>query len=104
VQVRGPVAGDGGRALIVLSVACPRDGAARRGLPRADLILRGIADRQLPSVDIAMSLERHVEFPDVAVPSLPVALDGPDDGGPERAARLVREMRDTRTGPQPVVK
>jgi Zn-dependent peptidase ImmA (M78 family)/transcriptional regulator with XRE-family HTH domain len=51
------------------------------------------------AVDIAMSLERHVEFPEVAVPSLPVALDGPDDGGPERAARLVRETWDIRTGP-----
>ncbi|HUZ51018.1 MAG TPA: XRE family transcriptional regulator [Streptosporangiaceae bacterium] len=51
------------------------------------------------AVDIAMSLERHVEFPEVAVPSLPVALDGPDDDGPERAARLVREMWDIRTGP-----
>lgn len=51
------------------------------------------------AVDIATSLERHVEFPDLAVPSLPVALDGPDDDGPERAAHLVRDVWDIGAGP-----
>jgi len=51
------------------------------------------------AVDIATSLERHVEFPDLAVPNLPVAVDGPDDDGPERAAQLVREVWDLGAGP-----
>ena len=51
------------------------------------------------AVDIAMSLERHVEFPDVNMPCLPVVVDGPDDGGPERAAQLMRELWEIREGP-----
>ncbi|SEQ88356.1 Zn-dependent peptidase ImmA, M78 family [Streptomyces sp. yr375] len=43
------------------------------------------------AVDITNSLERHVEFPDPAVPSYPVALDDPDGDGPERAAQLLRQ-------------
>jgi len=51
------------------------------------------------AVDIASSLERHVEFPDVAVPRLPVAVDDPDDDGPERAAQLIREHWKVASGP-----
>lgn len=51
------------------------------------------------AVDIAASLERHVEFPDVDVPSLPVAVDAVDDDGPERAAQLVREVWEMGDGP-----
>ncbi|WP_432034357.1 helix-turn-helix domain-containing protein [Streptomyces antibioticus] len=43
------------------------------------------------AVDITNSLERHVEFPDPAVPSHPVPLDDPDGDGPERAAQLLRQ-------------
>ena len=41
------------------------------------------------AVDIATSLEKHVECPDPDVPSFPVPIDAdhPGDGGPERAAR-----------------
>lgn len=49
------------------------------------------------AVDIANSLERHVEFPDVDVPPFPVA---PDDGeGPERAANHVRQSWGLGSGP-----
>ena len=51
------------------------------------------------AVDIASSLERHVEFPSPDVPSLPVSFDDPDGDGPERAARLVREEWRIDTGP-----
>jgi Zn-dependent peptidase ImmA (M78 family)/transcriptional regulator with XRE-family HTH domain len=51
------------------------------------------------AVDIATSLEKHVEFPAVAVPNLPVAVDNPDDDGPERAAQMVRAQWDVGTGP-----
>ncbi len=50
------------------------------------------------AVDIAVSLERHVEFPDPDVPSWPVQVD--DGDGPERAARLVRKQ--WALGPGPV--
>ncbi|WP_046495951.1 helix-turn-helix domain-containing protein [Streptomyces odonnellii] len=43
------------------------------------------------AVDITNSLERHVEFPDSAVPSYPVPVDDPDGNGPERAAQLLRQ-------------
>ncbi|MCW8382748.1 helix-turn-helix domain-containing protein [Streptomyces justiciae] len=43
------------------------------------------------AVDITNSLERHVEFPDPAVPSHPVPVDDPDGDGPERAAQLLRQ-------------
>ena len=43
------------------------------------------------AVDITNSLERHVEFPDPAVPSHPVQVDDPDGDGPERAAQLLRQ-------------
>src|SRR6266700_3070662 len=51
------------------------------------------------AVDIATSLERHVEFPDVDVPSFPVTFGPMDDDGPERAAQLVREVWDIGAGP-----
>nr|WP_203616164.1 ImmA/IrrE family metallo-endopeptidase [Streptomyces sp. SID13726] len=43
------------------------------------------------AVDITNSLERHVEFPDPAVPSCPVPVDDPDGDGPEHAAQLLRQ-------------
>ena len=51
------------------------------------------------AVDIAASLERHVEFPVREVPSLPVAVDDPEGDGPEQAARLVREQWGMGVGP-----
>ncbi|WP_051772761.1 helix-turn-helix domain-containing protein [Saccharothrix sp. NRRL B-16314] len=51
------------------------------------------------AVDIAASLERHVEFPEPDVPCLPVAVDDRDGDGPERAARLVREQWGIENGP-----
>jgi Zn-dependent peptidase ImmA (M78 family)/transcriptional regulator with XRE-family HTH domain len=65
------------------------------------------------AVDIAASLERHVECPDPDVPSFPVPIDadgrhtggpdagGPDAGGPERAARYVRDQWGMSAGPAP---
>lgn len=51
------------------------------------------------AVDIASSLERHVELPDPAVPSFPVALDDPAGSGPEQAAQLLREEWGIGPGP-----
>jgi Zn-dependent peptidase ImmA (M78 family) len=51
------------------------------------------------AVDIAASLERHVEFPESAVPCLPVAVDDRDGDGPERAARFVLEQWGIKNGP-----
>ncbi|ACU37071.1 helix-turn-helix domain-containing protein [Actinosynnema mirum] len=51
------------------------------------------------AVDIAAGLERHVEFPEPDVPSLPVAVDDRDGDGPERAARLVRRHWGVADGP-----
>jgi Zn-dependent peptidase ImmA (M78 family)/transcriptional regulator with XRE-family HTH domain len=56
------------------------------------------------AVDIASSVERHVEFPAVDVPASPVGGDDPSGeraggDGPERAARLVRERWGTGPGP-----
>lgn len=51
------------------------------------------------AVDIATSLERHVEFPDRDVPSLPVSADDRDGDGPERAAQLVRKEWGIESGP-----
>ncbi|MEV6712569.1 XRE family transcriptional regulator [Lentzea sp. NPDC051208] len=51
------------------------------------------------AVDIATSLERHVEFPDPDVPSFPVFADDQDGDGPERAARLVRQEWGIDVGP-----
>lgn len=51
------------------------------------------------AVDIAGSLERHVEFPDLEIPSVPVATDHRDLDGPEHAARTVRERWKINKGP-----
>lgn len=51
------------------------------------------------AVDIATTIERHVEFPDSDVPSFPVAFDVPDGDGPEMAARYVREKWGLGFGP-----
>ena len=51
------------------------------------------------SVDIASSLERHVEFPDPDMPSLPVSSDDLDGDTPERAAQLVRKEWGIEAGP-----
>ncbi|GAA2788539.1 XRE family transcriptional regulator [Saccharopolyspora taberi] len=51
------------------------------------------------AVDIATSLEKHVEFPPSDVPSLPVAVDDRDGDGPERAAQLVRQQWGIEPGP-----
>jgi Zn-dependent peptidase ImmA (M78 family)/transcriptional regulator with XRE-family HTH domain len=51
------------------------------------------------AVDITSSLERHVEFPEPKVPSLPVAVADHDGDGPERAAQLVREQWGLKVGP-----
>jgi Zn-dependent peptidase ImmA (M78 family)/transcriptional regulator with XRE-family HTH domain len=51
------------------------------------------------AVDIANSLERHVEFPDPDVPSLPVFADDRNGDGPERAAQLVRKEWGIEPGP-----
>ena len=49
--------------------------------------------------DIAAGLERHVEFPDVDLPTFPVDADDLDGDGPEQAARLVRQEWDLGAGP-----
>ena len=51
------------------------------------------------AVDITAGLERHVEFPDVDVPSFPVAVDDSDDNGPIQAAQLIRDQWKMKTGP-----
>jgi Zn-dependent peptidase ImmA (M78 family)/transcriptional regulator with XRE-family HTH domain len=52
------------------------------------------------AVDIATSLERHVEYPEPDVPSVPVPVDGVSDiEGPERAARRIREQWGIGPGP-----
>lgn len=51
------------------------------------------------AVDIASSLERHVEFPAPAMPNLPVPVDDRESDTPERAAHLVREQWDLGAGP-----
>lgn len=52
----------------------------------------------LLAVDIADAVEKHVEFPEINVPSIEVALD--DGGaGPEEAARELRRAWGIRSGP-----
>jgi Zn-dependent peptidase ImmA (M78 family)/transcriptional regulator with XRE-family HTH domain len=65
------------------------------------------------AVDIATSLEKHVECPDPDVPSFPVPIDtgdlvtagpdvgGPDVGGPEQAAQHVRDCWGMSAGAPP---
>jgi Zn-dependent peptidase ImmA (M78 family) len=52
------------------------------------------------AVDIALTLERHVEFPEPDVPSWPASVDDSDGEGPEDAARFVRQQ--WQIGPGPV--
>jgi Zn-dependent peptidase ImmA (M78 family)/transcriptional regulator with XRE-family HTH domain len=51
------------------------------------------------AVDIAASLEAHVEFPDPDVPSHPAPVDDRTGDGPEQAARLVRAQWGVDAGP-----
>jgi Zn-dependent peptidase ImmA (M78 family)/transcriptional regulator with XRE-family HTH domain len=51
------------------------------------------------AVDIATSLEKHVEYPEPDVPSFPVPVDSDEGDGPERAARHVREAWRMGSGP-----
>lgn len=51
------------------------------------------------AVDIAQTLERHVEFPDCDVPTCPVPIDDATGDGPEHAAGLVREQWELGCGP-----
>ncbi|HLH82549.1 MAG TPA: XRE family transcriptional regulator [Trebonia sp.] len=51
------------------------------------------------AVDIAASLERHVEYPDPDVPSFPVPVDSDEGDGPERAARHLRQAWGMGPGP-----
>ncbi|MGH3766386.1 MAG: helix-turn-helix domain-containing protein [Pseudonocardiaceae bacterium] len=51
------------------------------------------------AVDIATSVERHVEFPEADVPSFPVSVDDRDGDDPERAAQLVRKQWGIEAGP-----
>lgn len=51
------------------------------------------------AVDIAMSLEKHVECPAPDVPCVPVPVDDRAGDGPERAALTVRRAWDLGTGP-----
>ncbi len=53
------------------------------------------------AVDIASSLERHVELPEIDVPRLPVSPLNADGDGPEHAARLVRQAWGIADGPAP---
>jgi Zn-dependent peptidase ImmA (M78 family)/transcriptional regulator with XRE-family HTH domain len=55
------------------------------------------------AVDIATSLEKHVECPDPDIPSFPVPIetDGPQASGPERAARHARQRWGMTVGPAP---
>lgn len=49
--------------------------------------------------DVAAGLERHVEFPDVDLPTFPVDAEDLDGDGPEQAARIVRHEWDLGEGP-----
>jgi Zn-dependent peptidase ImmA (M78 family)/transcriptional regulator with XRE-family HTH domain len=51
------------------------------------------------AVDIATGLERHVEFPEVQIPRIPVDVDDIENDGPEEAARVVRESWELGVGP-----
>jgi Zn-dependent peptidase ImmA (M78 family)/transcriptional regulator with XRE-family HTH domain len=55
------------------------------------------------AVDIAASLERHVEYPPADIPSFPVEIEPANDSldEPERAARQVREHWGIGQGPAP---
>ncbi|MEU0528983.1 XRE family transcriptional regulator [Amycolatopsis tolypomycina] len=51
------------------------------------------------AVDVALTIERHAEFPERNLPSHPVAVDAPASDAPEEAARLLRKQWDLPPGP-----
>lgn len=51
------------------------------------------------AVDVAASFERHVEFPDVSVPLIPVDLEDSSGDGPELAAQQLRAAWGIGEGP-----
>jgi Zn-dependent peptidase ImmA (M78 family)/transcriptional regulator with XRE-family HTH domain len=51
------------------------------------------------AVDIAASLERHVEFPAVEVPGFPVTVDDINGNGPGQAAQMIRDAWEIGPGP-----
>lgn len=51
------------------------------------------------AVDIATTIERHVEFPESDLPRFPVEFEASDSDAPEKAARFVRERWDLGFGP-----
>lgn len=51
------------------------------------------------ALEISVALEKHVEFPVVDVPSLPVYLDQESDATPEGAARALRDTWELGDGP-----
>jgi Zn-dependent peptidase ImmA (M78 family) len=51
------------------------------------------------AVDITASLERHVEFPELDLPNVPVSTGHRDLDAPEEAARIVRERWEIGDGP-----
>ncbi|WP_207169458.1 MULTISPECIES: ImmA/IrrE family metallo-endopeptidase [unclassified Nesterenkonia] len=51
------------------------------------------------ALDVAESLERHVELPGIDLLSRPVELDEPENEGPEQAAREIRDAWDFGRGP-----
>ncbi len=53
----------------------------------------------LMAVDVATSFERHVEFPETAMPSYPVPMDDRYTNEPEMAARVIREQWGMGDGP-----
>ncbi len=53
------------------------------------------------AVDIAASLEKHVEYPAPDIPSFPVEIDAPATDAPERAARHARRQWGMGHGPAP---
>ncbi|WRS29213.1 XRE family transcriptional regulator [Actinomycetaceae bacterium MB13-C1-2] len=51
------------------------------------------------ALEISVALERHVEFPEISIPSIPVDLDQGAEGTPEDAARALREKWELGDGP-----
>lgn len=51
------------------------------------------------AIDVVSSLERHVEFPEVDVPTFPVSVDDTEGDAPELAAQHVRQLWDMGLGP-----
>ncbi|MEK2491366.1 XRE family transcriptional regulator [Kitasatospora purpeofusca] len=53
----------------------------------------------LATIDAATSLERHIEFPEVDLPSVPVDVESEFEESPERAARELRKLWNIPDGP-----